>query len=96
MSTKDSNKKYPWTVKRGAALIGVILLVGMVVATLIAAIFESPGSNLFRTLLGLDITIPIMLWIVIYAADHMPGKRHGVYEEEDNTASPEKEDESKS
>ena len=49
---------------------------------LLAAILASPGSNIFRTLLGFDITIPILLWLIIYAADHMPGKRHGVYEEE--------------
>ena len=81
-SNNSMKHQKPGKGKRIAALAGALFLVAMVVATLLAAILASPGSNIFRTLLGFDITIPSLLWLIIYAADHMPGKRHGVYEEE--------------
>lgn len=66
-SNHDNRKKYPWTFKRVAALIGIIVLAGMYVVTLIAAIIDAPGSGrLFRTSLGLTIAIPIILWILIW------------------------------
>lgn len=64
---QNSKKKYPWTFKRAAALIGIVILAGMYVVTLIAAIVDAPGSGrLFRTSLGLTIAIPIILWILIW------------------------------
>ena len=53
--------------KRIIALAGVILLVGMIVATLVVACLKFEGSDqIFKGLLCCDIAIPILLWFYIY------------------------------
>ena len=52
--------------KRIIALAGVILLVGMIVATLVVACLKFEGSDqIFKGLLCCDIAIPILLWFYI-------------------------------
>lgn len=61
--------------KQIGALIGVILLVGAIVATLIMALlgytFE---SNVFMGLIIADICLPILLWVYIWLFGKMTGK----------------------
>ena len=61
--------------KRIGALVGIILLVGSIVATLVMALlgytFE---SNLFMGLIIADISLPILLWIYIRLFGKMTGK----------------------
>ena len=65
-----------WTPKRIAALAGVVLLAGMYVVSLIAALFDFPGSDtLFRISFAMTLAVPIFLFIFIWAAGRMSGKR---------------------
>lgn len=49
--------------KRIIAIAGVIILVGTIIATLVVAIMNKPGThNLFMGLLAADVVIPVMLW----------------------------------
>ncbi len=61
--------------KRIGALVGVILLVGSIVATLIMAIlgytFE---SKIFMGFVIADICLPILLWIYIWLFGKLTGK----------------------
>lgn len=53
--------------QRIAALIGIIFLVLLYVATLICAIFDFDGSGkLFQACLYASIAVPILLWIYIW------------------------------
>ena len=52
--------------KRIAALIGVILLVIMVMATVVTAIVD-PTGVWFRSCLIVTIALPIALWVFIWA-----------------------------
>ena len=56
--------KSPWTAKRVAAIIGIVLLVGLYLLTLISALIGSEDSGrIFRFSLGMTIAVPIFLWI---------------------------------
>lgn len=60
-------KKYPWTAKRIAAWICIIVLVAMYVVTLVAAIMSKPGADtLFKSSLALTIFLPIVCWVFIW------------------------------
>ena len=60
-------KKYPWTAKRIAAWICIIVLVAMYVVTLVAAIMSKPGAEtLFKSSLALTIFLPIVCWVFIW------------------------------
>lgn len=53
--------------QRIAALVGVILLVLLYLATLISAIFNFDGSGrLFQACLFATIAIPLLIWIYIF------------------------------
>ncbi|MDR2547207.1 MAG: hypothetical protein LBC96_06810 [Lachnospiraceae bacterium] len=52
--------------KRIAALLGVVLLLGLVVATFIVAVFLPEKSQLLAALIGAMIGVPILLWLLIY------------------------------
>ena len=62
-------------IKRIGALVGVILLVGSIIATLVMALlgytFE---SNAFMGLVIADISLPILLWIYIWLFGKLTGK----------------------
>ena len=46
------------------AIIGIVLLVGLYVATLLAAIFASPASSgLFMASLYCTFAIPVLIWV---------------------------------
>ena len=56
--------KAPWTAKRIAAIIGIVLLVGLYLLTFISALIGTEASGrLFRFSLGMTIAVPIFLWI---------------------------------
>lgn len=62
-------------IKRIGALIGVILLVGAIVATLVMAILGYTFENsVFMGLIIADICLPILLWIYIWLFGKMTGK----------------------
>lgn len=53
--------------QRIAALIGVILLVLLYLATLVCAIFNFDGTGrLFQACLFATVAVPILIWIYIY------------------------------
>ena len=53
--------------KRILAIIAVILLAGIYIATLVIALCDFPGSGqLLKGFILLDIAAPIFLWISIY------------------------------
>jgi len=73
---EKSRETSSWTPRRIAALLGVILLAGMYVVSLIAALFDFPGSGtLFRVSFAMTLVVPIFLFIFIWAAGRMSGKR---------------------
>ena len=61
--------------KRFGALVGVILLAGSIIATLVMAIlgftFE---STIFMGLVVADICLPILLWVYIWLFGKLTGK----------------------
>ena len=59
--------------QRIAAMIGVILLLALVIATVLAAIFD-PSGNLFKALLFASIALPILLWIYIWMIGRLTGR----------------------
>ena len=64
MKEKKDKKISP---KQVAAMICVVLLVGMYVATLIVALLDFPGwDSLFQACLVATIGLPILLWIYIW------------------------------
>lgn len=53
--------------QRIAALCGIILLVGLYIFTLIAAIFNFDGTgNLLKVCLVATIVIPVLIWVYIW------------------------------
>ena len=68
MSTENKmEQKAPWTAKRVAAIIGIVLLVALYVITFVSAFLGSEGAGrLFRFSLGMTIAVPIFLWILIW------------------------------
>ncbi len=64
MKEKKDKKISP---KQVAAMICIVLLVGMYVATLIVALLNFPGwDRLFQACLVATIGLPILLWIYIW------------------------------
>ncbi len=54
---------------------GVILLAGLYVLTLIAALLNAPwAGRLFRFCLGMTVVVPIFLWICIWAVGRLTGR----------------------
>ncbi len=70
MST-DNNK--PKTLKQKLALTGVVLILIMVIATLLTAIFD-PTGKYFRSCLIVTIALPIALWVFLWAYGAMMHK----------------------
>ena len=65
---QDQPDKTPWTPKRIAAIVAIVLLVGMYLFTLYAALTARPGAaQLFRARLGMTIGVAILRWIVLWA-----------------------------
>ncbi|MBD5394424.1 MAG: hypothetical protein HDR71_09165 [Lachnospiraceae bacterium] len=78
-------KKSP---KQIAAIICIILLVLLYIATLIVALLDFPGSDkMFAACLTATIGLPILLWIYIGAYGKFTGKRTIADTFEDSTSS---------
>lgn len=76
MDQKKNQGKTPMTFKRIAALAGVVILLGMYVVSLIAALLDFPGSEkLFRVSFAMTLAVPLFLFIFIWAIGRMTGKR---------------------
>ncbi|HIY60095.1 MAG TPA: PucC family protein [Candidatus Eisenbergiella pullistercoris] len=64
MNQKNEKKITP---KQIAAIVCIVLLVGMYVATLIVALLDFSGADrLFQACLVATIGLPILLWIYIW------------------------------
>ena len=73
MKEKKDKKISP---KQIAAMICVVLLVGMYVATLIVALLDFPGwDRLFHACLVATIGLPILLWIYIWLYKQVKEKK---------------------
>lgn len=59
--------------KQIGAIIGIVLLVALSIATLLAAIFDKSG-RLFQAFLVATIAMPILLWIYIWMYGKLTGK----------------------
>lgn len=68
---KNTDSK--WDARRIASLVGIILIVIMVIATLLAAIFDKSGVY-FRSCLIVVVALPIALWVFIWALGAMTNK----------------------
>lgn len=72
---KNEQEKAPSTVKRVAAVIGIVLLVGLYLLTFVSAFLGTESSGrLFRFSLGMTIAVPIFLWIFIWCVGKFTGK----------------------
>lgn len=72
---KNEQEKAPWTAKRVAAVIGIVLLVGLYILTFVSALIGTGGSGrLFRFSLGMTIAVPIFLWIFSWCVGKFTGK----------------------
>ena len=60
-------------VKQIAAIIAIVLIVALSIATLLAAIFDKSG-RLFQAFLVATIATPILLWIYIWMYGKITGK----------------------
>ena len=78
MNTDNKKEqKAPWTAKRIAAVIGIVLLVALYVLTLVSAFLGTDGAGrLFRFSLGMTIAVPIFLWILIWCVGRFQNKRN--------------------
>ena len=77
---KDEEKaaeKAPWTARRIAAVIGIVLLVGLYLLTFISALMGTEGSGrLFRFSLGMTIAVPIFLWIFSWCVGKLQNRHN--------------------
>lgn len=85
---KKSNSSYTKG-QRILALVGALVLAGMVVATLICAICHAPGNVIFA-LLFCDIIIPILLWVFIRVTAHYKKTGEEMAERSKAAGSPDK------
>lgn len=75
--------------KRIFALIGVVILAGMYLATLVFALIDSPWAfDCLKTSIGFTILIPILLWVYIamfhYIEQNRKANQNSSSEEDDN------------
>lgn len=58
------------------AILGVVILVGMYLITLILALIDNPLTyDLFRISVGLTILIPVLLWLYLTMFRYMEQRR---------------------
>lgn len=73
----NNNEKTP-TYKRVLAMIGLILIAGLVIAFLCVALFGGPDSkDIFMGLAGAIVAVPIMLWLLLWGLSAITG-RHNI------------------
>lgn len=77
---KDAGKaaeKASWTARRIAAVVGIVLLVGLYLLTFISALMGTEGfGRLFRFSLGMTIAVPIFLWIFIWCVGKLQNRHN--------------------
>ena len=73
MSTNTNPEDNKKKGKRVIALIGVVLIVIMVLATLLCALFDSTGLY-FRSCMIVTIALPIAVWVFMWAYGAMMHK----------------------
>ena len=73
MSTNTNPEDNKKKGKRIIALVGVVLIVIMVLATLLCAIFDSTGLY-FRSCMIVTIALPIAIWVFMWAYGAMMHK----------------------
>ncbi len=62
--------------KRAGAILGVILLVGMYLVTLVFALIDSPWAlDALKISIGLTILIPVLLWVYLAMFRYMEGRK---------------------
>ena len=75
MDASSEKKTKKFTGKRIAALIGVILLALLYLATLITALFDTTQAHvLFRMSLIATFAIPLLIWVYIWMYGKLTGK----------------------
>ncbi len=75
MEEKETQKPKYSKHQRIAALIGVILLLGLYIFTLIVAVFDLGGKDgLFSACIFATIGVPILIWIYIWLYGVITGK----------------------
>lgn len=63
--------------KQIAAMLGVVLLAGMYLATLIFALIDNPHTmDLLKISVGLTILVPVLLWIYIAMYRYMKQRKN--------------------
>lgn len=74
----SNNSANKWTPKRIAAIIGIVVLVGMYIALLVLAfIFPANSFELFITAVGGTVGVTILIWLMIWVVGFFTG-RHNV------------------
>jgi hypothetical protein len=69
------SKKYPWTMRRIAALAGIILLIAMYALTMVFALVKSPYSKgLLMGSIFCTIAVPVLLYAMTMVAGLVRGK----------------------
>lgn len=64
--------------KRVLAIVGLILIGGLIIAFLLVALFGGPDSrNLFMGLAGAIVAVPILLWLLLWGLSAITG-RHNI------------------
>ena len=83
MDRKQDKPKSSYTKgQRIVAMIGVILLIGLYIVTLIAGLTTSPKApELFRMCIGSSILLPIMFWLYIRFAKMFSDRDRMRYQE---------------
>ncbi|MDO4284936.1 MAG: hypothetical protein Q4C60_06325 [Eubacteriales bacterium] len=75
-SPSSKTASAPWTARRIAALLCIVVLVAMYLITLFLAIFASPGAGgMFRASLLLTIALPVFCWIFIWGIGLLRGRQ---------------------
>lgn len=78
--------------KQIAAILCIVLLVLLYVATLVVSLLDFPGSeNLFAACLVATVGLPILLWIYIWLFGKVSG-RHTIADPASDTSQPDETD----
>ena len=71
----NSEKKHPWTARRIAALIGILLLVALYASTLVFALMDNPAAKgLLMGAIFCTIAVPVLLYAMTIAARVLRGR----------------------
>ncbi len=75
MSNSKNNASQTPVYKRVLALIALALILGLIIAFLLVALFGGPGSkDVFMGLAGVIVAVPILFWILLWSAGAIFGR----------------------